>query len=90
MAARRGLAVSVIVVKADDAPLEALPSDIDAVIAVDRAGRFGSLFDAGDTAVYLIRPDGHVAARWRRLQHGDLVGAMSTALGAPAKRALRA
>jgi len=31
----------------------------------DRAGRFAERFDAQDGTTYLIRPDQHVAARWR-------------------------
>jgi 3-(3-hydroxy-phenyl)propionate hydroxylase len=46
----------------------------------DAKGRFAALYDAAEPAVYLFRPDGHVAARWRTLRKGDLAEAIDTAL----------
>jgi 3-(3-hydroxy-phenyl)propionate hydroxylase len=48
--------------------------------AVDAQGRFRTLFDAAPSAIYLVRPDGHVCARWRTLREGDLTGALRAAL----------
>lgn len=51
-----------------------------AVVLVEDGGRFDSLFDAGVGAVYLIRPDGHVAARWRAVEGSDLTDAIARCL----------
>jgi len=57
-----------------------LPPQVNAQIAVDAGKRFVALFDAAPSAIYLIRPDGHVCARWRTLGPGSLIGALRTAL----------
>ncbi|MCX7064957.1 MAG: FAD-dependent oxidoreductase, partial [Proteobacteria bacterium] len=38
-------------------------------------------YDLADGGAYLIRPDQHVAARWRRLHEADVLRAMRRALG---------
>ena len=38
--------------------------------------------DLRESAVYLIRPDQHVAARWRTLDPGRVGGALRRAIGA--------
>jgi len=45
----------------------------------DRAGRFAERFDAKEGTVYLIRPDQHVAARWRVLDTGKVGAALARA-----------
>jgi len=54
--------------------------DIKQHNAIDAHDRFCTLFDAAPSAMYLIRPDGHVCARWRKLRNGDLAAAMRAAL----------
>ena len=45
----------------------------------DRAGRFAKRFDAQDGTAYLIRPDQHVAARWRALDADKVAAALARA-----------
>jgi len=45
----------------------------------DRAGRFAQRFDAYDGTTYLIRPDQHVAARWRAFDAGQIQAAVARA-----------
>ncbi len=45
----------------------------------DYAGRFAERFDARDGTVYLLRPDQHVAARWRSLDLGAVQAALARA-----------
>jgi len=45
----------------------------------DRAGRFAERFDAREGTTYLIRPDQHVAARWRAFDAPQLVAAVARA-----------
>jgi 3-(3-hydroxy-phenyl)propionate hydroxylase len=49
--------------------------------AVDVPGRAFELFDAAPEAFYLVRPDGHVLARWRSASVADIDGALARALG---------
>jgi len=44
---------------------QASPAESGIRVLQDRAGRFVQRFDAQDGTTYLIRPDQHVAARWR-------------------------
>ena len=48
-------------------------------VLVDRAGRFAERFDAQDGTTYLIRPDQHVAARWRAFDAGQIQSALARA-----------
>jgi 3-(3-hydroxy-phenyl)propionate hydroxylase len=60
---------------------EGLPASLLLVTrAADTQGRFRTLFDAAPSAIYLIRPDGHVCARWRTLRKRDLSHALRAAL----------
>lgn len=62
-----------------------LPSGAPDRLQIRRAnmieGRFAQLYDAAPAAMYLVRPDGHICARWRSLREGDLETAIDTALG---------
>ncbi|MBP9148392.1 MAG: FAD-dependent monooxygenase, partial [Rhodoferax sp.] len=48
-------------------------------VLVDRAGRFAERFDARSGTTYLIRPDQHVAARWRGFDAGRVQAALARA-----------
>ncbi len=48
-------------------------------VLVDRAGRFAERFDARSDTTYLIRPDQHVAARWRGFDAGLVQAALARA-----------
>jgi 3-(3-hydroxy-phenyl)propionate hydroxylase len=50
-------------------------------VAVDRTGRAAALFDAAAGSVYLVRPDGHVCARWRDGAAAEIEQAVRRALG---------
>ena len=47
----------------------------------DDKGALNQRYDLGESAVYLIRPDQHVAARWQRLDSDAVVAALQRALG---------
>jgi 3-(3-hydroxy-phenyl)propionate hydroxylase len=47
----------------------------------DDKGILNQRYDLGESAVYLIRPDQHVAARWRQLDPDTVVAALHRALG---------
>ncbi|MDQ4136436.1 MAG: FAD-dependent oxidoreductase, partial [Pseudomonadota bacterium] len=42
---------------------------------VDREGYFARRFDASPGATYLVRPDQHLAARWRETQDATVAAA---------------
>ena len=48
---------------------------------IDRRGRVQELFDMRPGTVYLIRPDGHVCARWRAPDKASIAAALKRALG---------
>ncbi|MEA2936392.1 MAG: 3-(3-hydroxy-phenyl)propionate hydroxylase, partial [Variibacter sp.] len=47
----------------------------------DEAGLFTQRFDATPGATYLLRPDHHLAARWRSCERSKIVAALDRALG---------
>jgi 3-(3-hydroxy-phenyl)propionate hydroxylase len=53
---------------------------IDLPRTADRTGRLYPLYGATDGTLYLVRPDGHVLARWRDARRADVAGALSHAL----------
>lgn len=65
------------------------PPDVPEGVAVtvigedlrDEAGLFTQRFDAMPGATYLLRPDHHLAARWRQCDRGKVVAALNRALG---------
>ncbi len=48
---------------------------------VDSAGRIRERYDLTPGSVYLIRPDQHVAARWRAFDAAALSAALNRAVG---------
>jgi 3-(3-hydroxy-phenyl)propionate hydroxylase len=56
-----------------DCELQALPR------ALDVSGRLYPLYGADDGSLYLIRPDGHVLARWRDGRRADVDAALASA-----------
>lgn len=48
---------------------------------VDASGAFAARFDASPGATYLLRPDHHLCARWRRADRAGIEAAMRRALG---------
>ncbi|WP_448208022.1 FAD-dependent oxidoreductase [Azospirillum sp. sgz302134] len=55
---------------------EALPNEL-----LDVNGRFRERYDATPGTLYLIRPDQHVAARWRSFDADKLAAALNRAVG---------
>lgn len=49
--------------------------------AADRSGRAWRIYGACEGSAYLVRPDGHVLARWRDGASADVAAAIDTALG---------
>ena len=47
--------------------------------AVDADGRFAALYDARAGSCWLVRPDGHLCARWRTLDAGQVRDALARA-----------
>lgn len=54
--------------------------DTGHIRVADPEGRIFAAYGASDGSLYLARPDGHVAARWRQFRASDLNQALATAL----------
>jgi 3-(3-hydroxy-phenyl)propionate hydroxylase len=57
------------------------PAPADMTTLQDRDGLIAQRLDARPGSAYLIRPDQHVAARWRALDAGRLQAALGRATG---------
>ena len=78
LAAGRGIApLKVIVVTQPGRPA---PDVADADVLQDTEGLLQQRYDAQPGTVYLLRPDQHVCARWRRVDAGLLKAALQRAL----------
>ncbi|MFM0271983.1 FAD-dependent oxidoreductase [Paraburkholderia aspalathi] len=72
--AEHGIPFKAITLVKGDAPRANVPH------VVDPAGRLHKMLDATPGAVYLIRPDGHVLARWRNGNATDVQSAVTASL----------
>jgi 3-(3-hydroxy-phenyl)propionate hydroxylase len=52
--------------------------------ALDVSGRAFELYDAEPGAFYLVRPDGHVLARWRTVTPDEIAAVLANVMGAAA------
>jgi 3-(3-hydroxy-phenyl)propionate hydroxylase len=50
-------------------------------VLADSAGTIRAAYGAGDGTLYLVRPDRHVAARWKSFDAGQVTAAVQRALG---------
>ncbi|HRD74491.1 MAG TPA: FAD-dependent monooxygenase [Hyphomicrobiaceae bacterium] len=57
------------------------PDCADAAAILDTDHRIARAYDALDGTVYLLRPDHHIAARWRQLDRCELEAAIAACLG---------
>jgi len=62
------------------------PRDAASVDAWDHSGRLFPMYDAAPGTVYLVRPDGHVLARWKDADAATVAAAIGHALGADDSR----
>jgi 3-(3-hydroxy-phenyl)propionate hydroxylase len=61
-------------------PVRAIPR------TADRTGRLYPMYGATDGTLYLVRPDGHVLARWRDARNADVPAALRHALQGASRR----
>jgi 3-(3-hydroxy-phenyl)propionate hydroxylase len=68
-----------------DAATQPIPAGIRRTVIgedfFDRTGIFAQRFDATPGAAYLVRPDQHLCARWRRFDAAKVAAAHARALG---------
>ncbi len=70
------------IIRVDAATVETAGEDAGNTLYInDDKGVLAERYDLGQAGVYLIRPDQHVAARWRRLDPSAIAMAMQRALG---------
>jgi 3-(3-hydroxy-phenyl)propionate hydroxylase len=70
---------------AEDDPPPQHPSARTLVVGrdlIDTEGAFARRFDASPGATYLIRPDQHLCARWRKVDQGAIDAAITCMTGA--------
>jgi 3-(3-hydroxy-phenyl)propionate hydroxylase len=58
---------------------DASPSSARTTAAIDIEGLVAARYDGAPGTVYLVRPDQHVSARWRRATASDLEFALARA-----------
>ena len=51
----------------------------------DRDGALAHIYGAGALTFYLLRPDLHVASRWKTVAADEILAALRACLGAPAR-----
>jgi 3-(3-hydroxy-phenyl)propionate hydroxylase len=71
--------VKAVLVAGPQCDLSALPGELPAVI--DREGCLGQRYEAQPGTAYLIRPDQHIAARWRAFDAAAVAAAVNRATG---------
>lgn len=71
--------VKAVLVASPQCDLSALPGELAAV--TDREGCLGKRYDAQAGTAYLIRPDQHIAARWRAFDAAAIAAAVNRATG---------
>jgi len=78
---RFGNGFSVLVFGSIDEPGAILSADPEAtVIILDADGAVARAYDAEAGSAYLVRPDQHVAARWKQASADDVAGALTAIL----------
>ncbi|WMD20126.1 FAD-dependent oxidoreductase [Achromobacter seleniivolatilans] len=71
--------VKIVLVAAAQCDLTALPADVPVV--KDSEGCLAKRYDAQAGTAYLIRPDQHIAARWRTVNSDAVTNAVNRAIG---------
>ena len=59
------------------------PARESASVAWDHSGRLFPTFSAASGTVYLVRPDGHLLARWQQIEPAEVRAAIQRAVRAP-------
>ncbi|WP_394781703.1 FAD-dependent oxidoreductase [Undibacterium sp.] len=77
------LPVKLVLVSSDSLPADMAPSFAGVRLLHDTEGIAARRYDAAPGTCYLIRPDQHVAARWRNVDRTRMQAALQRALGMP-------